>query len=234
MRAVVVTSLASLLLCSCGGQEQLDLGQGQADNFEQAAMGESCNEPIVASLMPVASSEYSPVLKFVAEDKETYPDAKADPHSPTETRCTELRKHFSGMVITGGCIIQYGLSLEINFSPSAEQEVELLSGKVVDIRPDAASLSVTDGSLNSTSTDLELRCPIGASVWCRVKDLGEYKKCDAYIINFEGQCSFRSKLLLYNFADHKKAQMEVLGEFNTFEDGKGDIKFTKLSWLELD
>lgn len=235
MKAVIGTSLALLFICSCGGQEQLDLKPSQADYFNEATGGESCNEPIVASLMSVDPSGYSPKLKLVAKHRETYLDAKVDPHIPTEGRCVELRRHFSGMAITtSASIVPNELSIEIGFSPTAEQEAELLLGKAVSVRPDAASLVVTDGSLNSAHADLELRCPGSSLVSCRVKDLGGYKKCDTYDVKFVGRCSFRAGLLLYSFADHKKGQLEVIGELNTAERGDSEIKFTKISWLDLD
>lgn len=232
MKTVVGTSLALLFLCSCGEEEQLDLGQGQVDNFKEAAMRESCDEPIVAYLMPPVSNGYSPTLVFYSKNRELFFDAKLEPHHPTDSRCTQLYRHFNGRAIRGDSIVTNELRLAISFNPTAEQETQLLLGKAVSIRPDEASLVVTDGSLNSTSTDLELRCPGSASVSCRVKDLGEYKKCDAYDVKFTGQCSFRSKLLLYSFADHNMAQMEVMGELETSEQG-GEIKFTKLSWLDV-
>lgn len=235
MKTVIGTSLTLLFLCGCGEQpERLDLHEGHAEHFSDGALGEACNDPITASLIPAQVIGYSPKLKFVSRDRETYLDAKVDPHMPNEGRCVELRRHFSGMaIVTSSSVVPNELSIEMGFSPTAEQEAELLQGKTVSVRPDEANFVVTDGSLNSASTDLELRCPGSASVSCRVKDLGGYKKCDAYEVKFAGLCSFRANLLLYSFADHKKAQLEVMGELKTSEHGDGEIKFTKVSWLDV-
>lgn len=198
-------------------------------------MGEACNEPIVASLRPVESNWYSPRLSFVSGAKEAVVDAKLGNNASTKERCMELQNHFSGAPIKdGAAAVPNEFSLDIGFSPTAEQEQQMLLGKSVNIRPAEASLVLTDGSLNSASADLELRCPGSASVSCRVKDLGGYKKCDAYDVTFTGNCSFSSKVLLYNFSDHKKAQLEVMGELKTSEHGDYEIRFTTLSWLDID
>lgn len=240
MKAVVGTSLALLFLCSCGGQEQLDLRQGQADYFNEdnkkeciKEPREGCNEPIVASLVPFESTGYSPRLKFVAKDRDTYLDAKVDAYDPTLPlgKCIELYKHLCGRAINAGAsITPNALSIETGFNPTAEQEKELLLGKAVSVRPNDAKLTVTDGSLNSVSTDVELRCPEVAQVTCKVSEMGDYKKCESYQVKYTGSCTFRSEPLLYSFRDHKKAQLDVQGKLKVSPDRGAEIIFTKIVW----
>lgn len=49
---------------------------------------------------------------------------------------------------------------------------------------------------------------------CIIKEIGDSKKCDSYMVDYQDKCTFRSSMLIYSFSDHKKAQIDLDGKVN--------------------
>lgn len=88
------------------------------------------------------------------------------------------------------------------------------AGKKVTLHPSRAILSFLHDSFNDNMGVLELRCPGQAVVSCIIKEIGDSKKCDSYMVDYQDKCTFRSSMLIYSFSDHKKAQIDLDGKVN--------------------
>lgn len=235
MRKIYFIITAILFITSCGDPNMVNQKQdsallaaaGNSDNILESS-GSSCNEVFNTPLTQAEIHSYSPKLRFIASARNSANNTKLNNKSTTKQRCFELKNQLSGSTL------QDELSLEIDFELTNAQETQLLLGKTVKVHPDTAQLQLTDGSLNATSTDLELHCPGLASVSCQITQIEDYKKCESYQVKFTDECTFRSKLLLFSFSDHKSGQMDVVGELKVSEQNGAQLKFSKISWMGLD
>jgi hypothetical protein len=230
--------LLAVLISGCGGPgyENLTYDSMLAKGDVGDALGNfgtSCEEPLITPLKEVEAISYSPKIRFISNITEPVMNGKSA-KATKNGRCLELKNHFSGAPIKEGSeLTPNAFNLEIGFSTTtAEQDEQLISGKAVSLRPADARLSFTDGSFNSSSTDLELRCPGMASVTCNITQIGNHRKCESYSVKYSGKCTFRSQVLLFSFSDHKNAQIDAVGEIE-LEQGSGRIKFDRFSWLSL-
>jgi len=232
-----------LVISGCGEQDPFNLAQnpvsfahdGDANNV-LGSMSSSCNEKFIAPLIRNESeaTSYSPIIGFTSSVTSPV-DGDTQSFKPTtKPRCIEIQNHFSGAPIKEGTkIVPNEFSLEIDFATTAEQERQMLLGKAVNLRAENTQFAFTDGSLNNSLTDLEIRCPGTASVTCQITEIGDYKKCESYNVSYTDQCTFRSKLLFFSFSDHKKAQLDAMGELHISAEGSAQLKFTNISWSGL-
>jgi hypothetical protein len=242
VRTVLLGFSAVLFLFGCGAPDHSRVGDPawlvQSGDAEAAleALTSSCNDAFVVPLIQQTDdSAYAPMIKFVSSKKNPVSDDRSPGKLTMNQRCQEMDHRFSGSPIKDGSnTVENNLSIELSFSATADQEEQMKLGKAVSIRPDKADLEFTDGSLNNASSELEIRCPGAATVTCKVDDVtDEYRKCASYNVNYSDTCSFRSKLLFYSFSDHKKAQLDAIGELKVSGQSGAQIKFNKISWAGL-
>lgn len=237
MKRLSGLSTALLFLLGCGNPESVNLASGPsfAQDGLLASTASSCNESFTAPLTLTKTAGYGPVITFVAATTTAAGGQILSAGATLEERCSELKAHFSGSPLKDGSkIVPNKFSLDIHFDATGEQEEEMLLGKAVNLRVQRSSLSFTDGSFKNSLTDLELRCSGTASVTCQVKEIGDYKTCASYDIKYYDQCTFKSQLLLFSFSDHKRAQLDTIGNLSISTENGAYIKFNKMSWMGLD
>lgn len=227
---------SALLLCGCGGNEQMDLDHDSAnfvDNKFESGMA-SCDEGPVVSLRQAQAVGYSPEIKFVANKGIAASHEELNKAATISERCKEIQTHFSGASLgVGAKTVPNDFGFEIGFSTTGEQDQQLLSGQSVNLRPESGHLSFTDGIFKDMLVKIDIRCPSFASVSCKITEIGDYKKCEGYNVSFSDTCTFRGDLVPFSFSDHKSAMLDVSGEIEIAEQGRTEIRFTKIAWMDL-
>jgi len=240
MRSLLFGCLSVAVLSGCGELGSLNLGEHPDWSMNNAdwdntgrARSTACQGAFVTPLIEEKVKSYTPTIRFVASHRGSVINDLSS-RSSLKERCDEAQNHLSGFSIKDGSrITKNNLRLDIKFGLPWEANDEMLLGKVVNVRPTEASLEFTDGSLKDTMTDLELRCPGAATVSCRITEIGDYKKCDSYVVDYTDHCTFRGSVLTYTFSDHQKTQVDIAGELHILGSGEAQLKFTKVAWTEM-
>jgi hypothetical protein len=193
----------------------------------------TCQGAFVTPLIEEKVNGYTPTIRFVASQRGSFIDGLTN-RSSLKERCDEEQNHLSGFSVKDGSrVIKNNLSLDIKFGLPWAVTDEMLLGGAVSVRPTEAYLEFTDGSLKDTGAEIELRCPGAATVSCRITEIGDYKKCDSYVVDYADRCTFRNSVIMYSFSDHQKTQIDIAGEIHISGNGEAQLKLTKVAWDEV-
>lgn len=240
MRRLLCVSSLAMVISGCGEQGQFNWGvhpdflmnNANANDVENLSK-KICPNEFSVSLVESKSNSYRPTLRLVGNKKDSIlKDPKS--HPTLLERCAEVEHHLSGFAVAQGTAgIESSVSLDIKFDLSGGADDELRMGKTVLLRPARAILSSVDGIFDFAIGGLNMRCPGKAMVSCTIKELGTYKKCDEYMVDYRDTCTFKSIVFTYNFSDHKKVSLDVEGELYIKGNGHAELKFSKVSWDDV-
>jgi hypothetical protein len=230
----IVFALLALLGCGENTPISLDDPANFIHHGDVDALKSSCKKPFTVSMIETKVIGYSPSIKFIPKMSEPITVGSLNKHARFEEHCAEIENHLSGALIKDGAnIIPNSLSIEISFETTAEQDEKMLLGKAANLRPEDTIFTFIDGTLKDSFTHLKLRCPGSASVTCQISEVGDYKTCESYNVSYSDHCTFRGTVLVFNFSDHRTANLDVEGELR-LSPGNAQLKFTEISWMGLD
>ncbi|HXW52880.1 MAG TPA: hypothetical protein VEL47_02115 [Myxococcota bacterium] len=240
MKIILFGCLLVTIISGCGDIGSINLGEGPdwltndaGTNGTSYTGGYSCKSNFVTPLIEEKVSGYAPTIRFVASQRGSVIDSFSN-RSSVKERCDEIQNRLSGFSIKDGSrIIRNILRLDIKFELPWDATDEMLLGRTISARPTQAHLEFTDGSLKDSMTSMELRCPGAAAISCRITEIGDYKRCDSYVVDYSDHCTFRNSVVTYSFSDHQKTQLDIAGELHISGSGEAQLKFTKLAWSEV-
>lgn len=223
----------AVLAIGCGNNpnpsNQQGAWLGQQDAGEIRVPGGSCMGPFSSEMTPNFEGvhSYSTQVKFHGKNRPASGNTK-------NSACDELSRYLSASTWSeAGQQVANDMQMSIDFEKTTDSDNKPVVGVSIPLRVKSAQLYFLDGSLTQKMADVELRCPGSFSLQCTKLD--EYMDdCVDYKISYTTQkCTFRGDGTEVTYVNHKRSDLQFLGELSINGTGPASMKVNKASWMVM-
>jgi hypothetical protein len=202
---------------------------GQQNAGEIALSGKSCEGPFTSEMTPDFEHlhAYSTEIAFRGKNRTAI-------ESTNSSSCDELAKYLSAsMWSENGQQFANDIRMTIDFQKNIDSNSDLEIGVPVPIRVGSAHLYLLDGSLTEKVADVELRCPGSFSLECTQLDHNQTDCVDFKISYPTQKCTFRGDGIEITYANHKRSDLQFLGDLFLNSNGTASMKIDKASRMVM-
>lgn len=228
MRNVVsgcVVLLSMAMGCGVGESDPLRLqSDGSSNNFDAEggtySTGFSCNDAGSAATFKMTNTGSLPTLDLVFKNSVSFNKRQLSNPSKQQ-RCEEM--------------LAYMLSdakFDFTFtSPSTEDESRAKSGSKIAVKPEWVNFKYMDGTLNEHSSQINLRCESNFLSSCSPDEDGDCS--DYFVLAPREICTFRALHELFEFSDHKKGIIDIMGQIDFTNSDKPILTISNLAVSDI-